>query len=417
MKIAVIGAKGLPPKQGGIEHHCAEVYSRIAAQGHSVDLFARSSYTDNTGFSQSEFKGVRVISLPCSKNSGLDVMLSSALAAILVSGKHYDIVHFHALGPALFSWLPRITSFARVVVTCHGLDWQRDKWGKLASGSILLGEKAAVLYAHKMVVVSEALQSYFRQTYEIDSVYIPNAPAVYAASDRNFAWGKSLGLEQGRYIVFLGRLVPEKCPELLIQAFQALQPSGWKLVLVGGCTSSSYKAQLLKLTNNNPNVLFTEEIIGSKLSEIVKSAGLYVSPSNLEGLPMSMLEAMEQDIPIVASDIPPHCQLLANNRGVLFRTGSLESCIQKLDWAICHPQELKLMAEQAKAYVQLNYNWNKITATLLELYEATLVRHYEVLDNSHEFLAHLKTLSDASQSSIDTSLCQQPSMRGKSVNL
>jgi len=417
MKIAVIGTKGLPPKQGGIEHHCAEIYPRMVAQGHSVDVFARSFYTGITGFSQSEFKGVRVVSLPCSKTSGLDVMSSSALAAILTSGKRYDIVHFHALGPALFSWMPRIISSAKVVVTCHGLDWQRDKWGKLASGSILLGEKAAVLCAHKMVVVSEDLQSYFWQNYKISSAYIPNAPAVYAASDQNFTWGKSLGLEKGRYIIFLGRLVPEKCPELLIQAFQALQPSGWKLVLVGGCNSVSYKTQLLNLANSNPNVIFTEEITGSKLSEIVQGAGLYVSSSNLEGLPMAMLEAMEQNIPIVASDIPPHCQLLGNNRGILFRTGSLESCIQKLDWAICHPQDLKLMAEQAKVYVQLNYNWSRITTTLLDLYEATLAQNRKVLDNSHEFLAHRNALSNANQSSINTNLYRSPKTQGESVKL
>ena len=382
MKIAVIGAKGLPPKQGGIEHHCAEIYPRMVAQGHSVDLFARSFYTSTPGFTQHDFKGVRVTSIPCPKIGGSDVLISSLVGAALAAGGGYDIVHFHALGPALFSWLPRLVSPAKVVVTCHGLDWQRAKWGKLASSAILLGEKVGVSCAHEMTVVSEALQSYFSKTYDRDSVYVPNAPATYAPSDPNFAWSESLGLTPGRYILFLGRMVPEKCPDLVIKAFQSLQPAGWKLVLVGSDTSSAYKAQLLELADNNPNVLFAGELLGTRLAEIVRGAGLCVLPSDVEGLPMVMLEAMAEGIPIVASDIPPHRQLLGNNRGVLFRRGDLDSCIQKMEWAICNTPDLKRMTAHAKVYVRSNYNWDQITATFLNLYESLLVRPQQAFANT-----------------------------------
>ena len=371
MKIAVIGAKGLPPQQGGIERHCAEIYPRIVAQGHAVDLFARSSYTGMPGWSQQEFEGVQVTSLPSSGMGGSDVILSSALGAMFTAGK-YDIIHFHALGPALFSWLPRIVSPAKVVVTCHGLDWQRAKWGKLAKLSILVGEKAAVSCAHEMVVVSEALRSYFLKTYDRASTYIPNAPGSYSSSDPNFAWGTSLGLEQERYLVFLGRLVPEKCPDLLIQAFQALRPPGWKLVLVGGNDFPDFKAQLLHLADDNPNILFTGQLLGSQLAEIVRGAGACVLPSNLEGLPMAMMEAMAEGVPVIASDIPPHQQLLGRDRGVLFQQGNLDACIEKLSWAIDHPQELKAIAQRAKTYVRASYNWNQITSRFLDLYRSVL---------------------------------------------
>lgn len=368
MKIAVIGVKGLPAKQGGIENYCAEVYPRMVAQGHSVDLFARASYTDSAWLDNYDFQGVQVHSLPSLPLRGIDAFIGSALGAIASCTKKYDIVHFHALGPALFSWLPKIASSAKVVVTCQGLDWQRAKWGNTSSSLILMGEKAAVRYAHEIIVVSKNLQSYFFDTYGRETVYIPNAPASYAESDRKFPYGTSLGLNQGRYIVFLGRLVPEKRPDLLIQAFQALTP-GWKLVLAGGVSDTSlYTSKLNDLAQGNPDVIFAGEIRGTRLAEIVRGAGLFVLPSDLEGLPLSMLEAMSQGVPVLASDIPPHQQLLSEGRGVLFRAGDINSCIHSLDWAIHHPQEMAVMAKNAQQHVEKYYNWDHITAENLKIY-------------------------------------------------
>jgi glycosyltransferase involved in cell wall biosynthesis len=373
MKIAVIGAKGIPPRQGGIEHYCAEVYPRMVAQGHTVDLFARSSYTNLPAYHEYDFNGVNVVAVPCPGYRGFDCVFSSALGAVLSSRQIYDIVHFHALVPALFTWLPKIASSAQIVVTCQGLDWQRDKWGKASSQLILLGEKAAVRFADSIIVVSEALRSYFQQTYDRATVYIPNGPAGYADSDPNFAYGASLGLERQRYMIFLGRLVPEKCPDLLIKAFQRLQPPGWKLVLVGGNSdTSSYISKLTELAAANSNVLFTGELRGKYLSEIVRNAGLFVLPSKLEGLPLAMLEAMYEGIPVVGSDILPHQQLLTQKRGLLFQSENLDSCMQQINWAIHHPQEMKVMAGKAQQYVKLNYNWDHITAENLRLYETLM---------------------------------------------
>jgi glycosyltransferase involved in cell wall biosynthesis len=369
MKIAVIGAKGLPPSQGGIEHYCAEVYPRMVATGHTVDLYARSSYLHISPFKKSSFKGVRVIPLPCPGSRGFDALTSSALGAVCATIAPYDIVHFHALGPSLFTWIPRIASRSKVIVTCHGLDWQRDKWGKFSSRSILMGERAAVRYAHKIIVVSKELQSYFRETYDRETVYIPNGPAGYAASDPHFSYGMSLGLEQGKYIVYLGRLVPEKCPNLLIQAFRNLQPQGWKLVLVGGNSDTpSYTAALTKMAAGNPNIIFTGELRGSHLAESLRGAGLFALPSNLEGLPLAMLEAMNEGIPVVASDIPPHHQLVSERRGLLFQAANVESCVEQLEWAIQNPKEMRTMANRAQQYVRQNYTWERIITDTLKAY-------------------------------------------------
>ncbi|MBF2064331.1 MAG: glycosyltransferase family 4 protein [Calothrix sp. C42_A2020_038] len=372
MKIAVIGAKGLPPKQGGIEHYCGEVYPRMVAQGHSVDLYARSSYTEDNWFGNNYFQGVRIISLPSFARRGVDAFLSSALGAIVATRGKYDIIHFHALGPALFTGIASIHS-AKIVVTCQGLDWQRAKWDNFSSKVILAGEKAAVKFADEIIVVSEALQSYFSETYNRNTVYIPNAPASYPNSDVNFTYGKALGLTQERYLLFLGRLVPEKCPDLLIEAFLRLQPQGWKLVLAGGISDTkAYTAQILQKVASSKLVVFAGELHGERLAEIVRGAGLFVLPSKIEGLPLAMLEAMREGIPVIASDIPPHRQLLDQQRGLLFSTGDIDSCVKAIDWALNHPTELSLMAANAHRYIQRSYTWEQITAKNLEIYQKLL---------------------------------------------
>lgn len=369
MKIAVIGAKGLPAKQGGIEHYCQEVYPRMVERGHSVDLFARSSYIDSPWLEQYEFRGIRVISLPCLKVRGLDALTSSALGAIASSNTQYDIVHFHAMGPSLMTWIPKIASSAKVVVTCQGLDGHRAKWGKFSSYMLRQGENAAVRFADELIVVSQNLRSYFMETYGRETVYIPNAPAKYCESDTAFSYGTSLGLQQKRYILFLGRLVPEKCPDLLIEAFQTLRPPGWKLVLVGGVSDTGqFVSQIVDMAAKTTDVVLTGELHGSYLAEIVRGAGLFVLPSQLEGLPLAMLEAMQEGIPVIASDISPHQQLTAEGRGMLFKTGDIESCIRCLAWALDHPNEMAAMARNAQIHIQAHYNWNHIADETLRVY-------------------------------------------------
>ncbi|MDF5722522.1 MAG: glycosyltransferase family 4 protein [Rhizonema sp. PD37] len=391
MKIAVIGAKGLPPKQGGIEHYCAEVYPRMVEQGHSVDLFARSSYTDCSWQDPYDYKGVQVISLPGLHLRGVDAFITSALGAMAATTKKYDIVHFHALGPSLFTCLPKISNSTKVVVTCQGLDWQRAKWGSFSTRIIKMGEQAAVRFADEIIVVSEALSTYFSQTYARKTIHIPNAAANYGESDPNFGYGTQLGLKQGRYILFLGRLVPEKRPDLLVDAFCDLNPVGWKLVLAGGVSDTkSFTSSLLEKVANNRNIVFAGELRGSRLWEIVRGSGLFSLPSDLEGLPLAMLEAMREGIPVLASNIPPHQQLVSEGRGILFEAGNRKSCIRHLDWAIHHHQELAAMAKNAQRYVQHNYSWDRITSETLKIYKTLHEsEQVEILEHNQEGLAEV----------------------------
>ncbi len=369
MKIAVIGAKGLPAKQGGIEHYCQELYPRLVEQGHSVDLFARCSYSGAPWLHRCKVRGVQVISLPSLNQAGLDAFFNSALAAIAARGMHYDIIHFHAMGPSLMSWLPSIASSAKVVVSCQGLDGRRAKWNRFSSYMLCLGERVAVNYADGLITVSEELNSYFMKTYGRETIYIPNGPAELRESDPSFSYGTSLGLKQQHYILFVGRLVPEKCPDLLIQAFKTLKPQGWKLVLVGGHShTQTFTSLLNNMATGSPDIVFTGELHGASLAEIVRGAGLFVLPSELEGLPLAMIEAMQEGIPVLASNIPPHQQLIGKSRGLLFQTGDVDSCIHCLDWAIRHLQEMSTMASNAQKHVQSYYNWDHIATKTSELY-------------------------------------------------
>ena len=310
-----------------------------------------------------DFAGVRVVSIPTvPKVKGADAIISSGVGAFIATFlRRYDVIHIHALGPALFCWLPFLLSSSKVVVYCHGLDWQRVKWGKLSSTLIRLGEKLAVRYSDELVVVSQELRRYFWETHARETVYVPNGPAQYAPSDQDFSFGRRLGLEPGKYMVFLGRLVPEKCPDLLIQAFLQLKKRGWKLAIVGGNSdTSAFQDRLSDLAQDDPRVIFTGVLRGRYLAEVIRGAGLFVLPSEVEGLPLAMLEAMQEGLPIVASDIPPHQQLLGDERGVMFRSLDLEDCIAKLTWAVEHPDEMRVMSQKAQSYVRQNYNWERV---------------------------------------------------------
>lgn len=384
MKIAVIGSKGLPPHQGGIEHQCAEIYPRMVAAGHSVDLYARSSYNQGPA-ERKAYKGVNVITVPSVPVRGVDALACSGISAAITTLKSrrdrpYDIIHFHALGPSLFTPLPKLLSKSKVLTTCHGLDWQRAKWGNVSSRVIKTGEQTAVRFADQLVVVSQALQDYFYRQYAKEATYIENAPVTYAPSDEYFSFCSALGLQPQKYMAFIGRLVPEKRVELLLHAFQRLNPRGWKLALVGDRSdTNAFATQLLQIAGNNPNIVFTGQLQGHKLAEVVRGAGLFVLPSDVEGLPLALLEAMQEGIPAVVSDIPVHRQMIGVDRGLTFKAGSLDDFQAQLVWAMTHPQQMSMMAHKAKRYVRSHHNWDNITDKYLAVYESLLgVRAKEI---------------------------------------
>ena len=376
MKIAVIGVKEIPSNQGEIERYCQEFYPRIAARGHQVDLFVRSQSSHQSLFSVSYYYKVRIIALSTLPKHKNGLMLSSALSTVLASLGAYDVIHIHGTKPAWFSWFPQLFSSSKVIVTSHQLNtnYASTGWHKAFYWLLSCIERTAVKNADEVVVVSKALREYFQQKYGIHPRYIPNAPASHNQTDSNFDYGASLGLEQNKYILCLGKLSAENKLALLLKAFQRLEHDGWKLVLAGEIGDSiQYAVELLSLAKDNRHIIFTNEIKGEHLNEVVKNAGLLVIPAdgtNL-GLPLTVLEAMQHKVPVLASDEKLYRELIGKNRGLLFESENLDSLIEKLQYIVSEPSKLAAMVQNAQTYINIYHNWDRVTYGNLSLYLKT----------------------------------------------
>ena len=325
LKIAMIGHKRVPSREGGVEVAVEALSTRMAALGHSVTLYNRGG--DQR---KGSYRGVQIRRVAEVGGRGVSAMISSVLATVRALFGGYDCIHFHAEGIAAMCFLPRLFRI-RTVVTIHGLDWKRSKWGRFASAYLKLGEKVAVRCAHEIVVLSRAMEEHFLQTYGRETRYIPNGmePTVCKEAD---AITKRWGLCKDGYILYLGRLVPEKGIHHLIEAYRQLD-TGKKLVIAGSpLDMPEYHDRLRQLAGEERKILFTGFVEGRELEELFSNAYLYCLPSELEGMPISLLEAMSYGNCCVSSDIP-ECTEVVGDFGCAFRCGDipdLRDVLQKL---------------------------------------------------------------------------------------
>lgn len=370
MKIVMFGHKRVPSREGGVEIVVEQLSSRMVQLGHDVTCCNRAGHHVSgaafDGEACNSHRGIRLKTVPTLDKKGLAAVSSSLFAAIYAAFSDAEVVHIHAEGPALMSWLPRLFG-KRVVVTIHGLDWQRSKWkGGFAAKYIRLGEKAAVRFAHRIIVLSRNVQQYFLDTYGRETVYIPNGVELpEPAGTEEIA---ALGLQKEGYILFLGRLVPEKCPDLLIRAYRKAD-TGKKLVIAGGVSDSDdYAQQLRALAEGNPDILLPGFVQGRLLAELYSNAYLYVLPSDMEGMPLSLLEAMSYGNCCLVSDIP-ECAGVVGDCGLTFRTGDEEDLIRKLTQLCDDPAAAAAYRIAARNRVSCAYSWDDVTEKTLELYQ------------------------------------------------
>ena len=319
MRIAMLGHKRIPSREGGVEVVVEELSVRMAQQGHQVTCYNRSGHhvsgKEYDALPCKEYRGVRLKTVPSLRLKGFAAMTASVLASLRAAFGRYDVVHFHTEGPCATLWLPKLLG-KRCIATVHGLDHQRSKWGRFARAYILFGEKCAVRFADEIIVLSANVQSYFREKYGRETRFIPNGVTPVQPCRAELIT-REYGLEKDGYLLYLGRITPEKGIHYLLEAYQALQTDK-KLVIAGGASDSeSYFDQLKTAAAGNPNILFTGFVQGRTLEELYSNAYLYVLPSELEGMPLTLLEAMSYGNCCVVSDIP-ECTEVLGEAGVVF---------------------------------------------------------------------------------------------------
>ena len=371
ISIAMLGHKRIPSREGGIEIVVEELAVRMAARGYRVPCYNRSGHhVSGKEFDTrrgGEYRGVRLKTAAAINRKGLAAVPSSFFASLAAAVGPYDVVHIHAEGPAAFCWLPRLMG-KRVVVTVHGLDWQRAKWkGGLGARYIHLGEKMAVRFAHEIIVLNRAAQQYFKDSYGRETRLIPNgvSRAEYAAPDRI---REVFGLEKDAYLLFLGRMVPEKGIHYLIEAFRGVQTDR-KLVVAGGASDSeAYIDRLKEQAGGDSRIVFTGFVQKELLRELYSNAYVYVLPSDLEGMPLSLLEALSYGCCCVTSDIP-ECVDVTGEHGVAFQKGSAVDLRVKLQELCDDVGQVYRRREGAADYVCRRHRWDEVVDRTLELYQ------------------------------------------------
>ena len=368
--IAMIGQKRIPSREGGVEIVVEELSTRMVKKGYEVICYNRSGHhVSGKQFDQKKlknYKGVKIKNVITIDKKGLAAVTSSFFAAIHAAFGKAKIVHFHAEGPCAMIWIPKI--FGKTcIATIHGLDHKREKWGNFASKYIKFGEKMAVKYADKIIVLSEGIKKYFLDEYGIETSLIPNGVVRPEKKRVNYI-NKLYNLDSGDYFLYLGRIVPEKGIHYLIKAFLNIDTDK-KLIIAGGASNSrEYLEYLHKMAKNDSRIIFTGFVQGEVLKELYSNAYVYVLPSDLEGMPLSLLEAMSYGNCCLVSDISECTEVIEDN-GVVFRRGDVDDLRTKIEYLISNENIVTSIKSKSSDFICKKYNWEDIVESTLNIYE------------------------------------------------
>lgn len=368
VRVAMIGQKGYPPVHGGIEKHVAELAARLPAHGFAVEIYSRPHYSPLDG--DSGVPAVTVRRLRSIPTKHLDAISHTVAATFDVLRRDAPVVHYHALGPGLLSGVPRWLGRRRTVVTVHGLDWQREKWGPLARGVLKAGEWASATLPDRTIVVSQALADHYRLAHGRRVDYIPNgiAAPVVRRGDRL----AELGVERP-FVLFVARLVPEKGCHLLLEAWRGLPAdlrAAHQLVIAGDAGFTHGYADRLR-RDAPAGVLFPGYVTGPALEELYSAAAVMVLPSSLEGLSIALLEAMSYGRCCLVSDIPPNLEA-AGGHAAVFPSGDAAALGRELAALLRDEPRRRTLGEGAAARVRRRYDWDQVAAATAALYRQLL---------------------------------------------
>jgi glycosyltransferase involved in cell wall biosynthesis len=369
LKVAMLGHKTVPAmdsSRGGIEVVVEELTPRLVEMGCEMTCYNRTG-CDNGGLSV--YKGVKLKSVPTFKRKGLAAMTSSFFATVKATFGGYDVIHFHAEGPCFWMWIPHLFR-RRCVATIHGIDHRREKWyAGLGLHYIKHGEKMAVKHASEIIVLSKGVQEYFWKTYRRKTVFIPNGVSRPKAREAKEITEK-FGLEKDDYILFLGRIVPEKGLRYLVEAYGGLVTDK-KLVIAGGSSDTDeFAVELKKMAGEN--VIFTGFVAGRLWEELYSNAYVYVLPSDLEGMPLSLLEAMSYGNCCVTSNIE-ECAEVVEDKAVVFRKSDVGDLQEKLQGLCDEPSTVQRYKDGAAEFINTKYSWDDAAKKTIKLYRRLLI--------------------------------------------
>jgi glycosyltransferase involved in cell wall biosynthesis len=358
LRIAFIGGRGVISKYSGIESYYEEIGKRLAQRGHEVTVYCRNYFTP----ALAEHNGMRLVRLPTIRSKHLETVIHTLLSTVHAMTQRYDVVHYHALGPALFSLFPRLVG-AKTTVTVQGLDWQRKKWGRVASWVLRMGEHASVRFPNGTMVVSRALQQRYRGLHGVESFYVPNGGIVRERREARkiLEWG----LDPGRYVLFLGRFSPEKGCHLLVEAFEQLD-TDVPLVMAGASSYCGDYSRELR-THESEQTRILDWVSGEALDELLTNAMIFVLPSDLEGLSLALLDAMGAGLCVLASDIPENREAL-EGVGFTFERGNAADLAERLRFLLANPIVRESAGRMARKRIEEEYEWGQIAEQIEEAY-------------------------------------------------
>ncbi len=368
MKLFVTGTRGVPGVPGGVERHCEQLYPLIEAQETEVMIARRASYVEEK---LDHWKGIGLVDLFSPQKKSLEAILHTTLALFEAKRQGADIVHIHAIGPALMAPLGRLLGM-KVVVTNHGPDYDRQKWGGAAKKVLRLGEYLGCKYANEVIVISEPIRDIVKQRCGRESHLIYNGVPIPELKD-HVDYLDTLGLKKGGYLLAVARLVPEKGLHNLIEAFGKLE-SKCKLVIAGDSDHEDAYSKVLKdMGASNPNIVMPGYVTGDDLSQLFTNARLFVLPSYHEGLPIALLEALSYGLPVVISDIPANLEVGLDD-DCYFVAGDVEELCDKLGNALAYSVDATY-SERTRDWVRKKYNWDTIAEQTMGVYDKVLSGH------------------------------------------
>jgi glycosyltransferase involved in cell wall biosynthesis len=370
LRVAFIGGRGVISKYSGIETYYEEVGRRLAGMGHEVTIYCRNYFTPAVA----EHNGMCLVRLPTIRSKHLETVIHTLLSTAHALTQRYDVVHYHALGPALFSFLPRLFG-KKTAVTVQGLDWQRKKWGRLASAVLRLGERASVRFPNGTMVVSQTLQRRYREAHGIEAFYVPNGGVLRERNEprKILEWG----LDPGRYVLFLGRFSPEKGCHMLVEAFEQIE-TDVKLVMAGASSyCDEYSRELRKHASERIRML--DWVSGETLDELLTNAMVFVLPSDLEGLSLALLDAMGAGLCVLTSDVSENREVV-DGAGFTFQRGSAADLADRLRFLIANPAVREAAGRMAKKRIEEQYQWQKVAEDIEKAYFKVMGGEREVPD-------------------------------------